>query len=472
VRADVPASIAEAGESLRSRRISSLELTQALLGQAKANQDTVGAFVMFTEEAAVTAAARADDELARGIDRGPLHGIPLGIKDILATADAPTTANSRVLAPEWGRRGDASVVRRLRDAGAVILGKLVLHEFAVGWPDPSTGLRFARNPWDPARTPGGSSSGTGAAVAAGFILGGLGTDTGGSIRAPAAYCGISGLKATFGRVSKAGCVPLSYSLDHIGPMARTARDCAMLLHVIAGFDPLDPCSVSEPVPDYVAGLSGSIGGVRLGIARNEFYDVPELDAEVRATVLDAVNLMSSAGGARLVDVAVPHTQLATIAQRAIMFSEAYTYHLGDLQSRPELYGKYTRQQLQQGALYSAADFVQAQRVRSMIRDEWNEVLAGVDALVLPTTLTAAPAFKGYDPDAMRRMPTFVGIWNLVGLPAASICCGFTSAGLPVGLQIVGKPFDETTVLRIGDAYQRLTDWHTRTPSLEREVQAV
>src|SRR5207248_2111224 len=209
---------------------------------------------------------------------------------IIATNDAPSTANSRVLDPAWGDRADATVVRKLRDAGAIVLGKLGLHEFAIGWPDPSTGFRIPKNPWDLSRTPGGSSSGTGAAIAAGLILGGLGTDTGGSIRGPASHCGISGLKPTFGRVSKEGCVPLGYSLDNIGPMARTVRDCALLLQVLAGFDPLDPCSVREPVPDFLTRLDGSVAGVRIGVNREYFFDGPELNAEVRQAVLAAIDL--------------------------------------------------------------------------------------------------------------------------------------------------------------------------------------
>jgi aspartyl-tRNA(Asn)/glutamyl-tRNA(Gln) amidotransferase subunit A len=466
---DLPRTITEAGEWLRTRRISSLDLTRELLGRASAAQDTVGAFMTLTEDAALEAARRADDEIRRGLDRGPLHGVPLGIKDILATADAPTTANSRVLDPSWGQRQDATVVRKLRGAGAVILGKLVLHEFAIGWPDPATGLRYARNPWDLARSPGGSSSGTGAAIAAGLILGGLGTDTGGSIRGPAAYCGISGLKPTFGRVSNEGCVPLSYSLDHIGPMARTMRDCAVLLQVLAGFDPLDPCTARVAVPDYAADLDGSVRGLRIGLVREHFFDVPELDGEVRQAVLDGVDRLAAAG-ASVVDVTLPHAAIARTAQRAIMLGEAYAYHLPDLQSRPQLYGKYTRQQITQGALYSAADYVQAQRVRSVIKAEVLAGLSVADVLVMPTMLNVAPRFEGYDPDALRRAPTFMAIWNLTGLPAASVCCGFSNAGLPIGMQIVGKPFDEAMVLRVGDAYQQLTDWHTRTPEPARQVQ--
>jgi len=465
----LPLTIAEAAAALRAKRVSSLELTRELLARAHATQDTVAAFETFTEDSAIKAAQKADAERASGEVRGPLHGIPLGIKDILATHDAPTTASSRVLDRSWGQRQDATTVKKLREAGAVLLGKLVLHEFAIGSPDPQTGMRFAMNPWDMTRLPGGSSSGTGAAVAAGLILGGLGTDTGGSIRGPASYCGITGLKPTFGRVSKEGCVPLSYSLDHIGPMARTARDCALLLQAIAGFDPLDPSTVRREVPDYQGALNGSVAGLRIGIPREYFFDSPELDTEVRDAVLKAIDQLTDAG-ATVKDVVLPHAAVARVAQRVIMLGEAYAYHQANLAQQPMNYGKWTRRQLIQGAIYSAGDYVQAQRMRSIVKTEVAEKMVDLDVLVTPTSVSPASIFEGYDPESTRRSPSFMAIWNLTGQPAASVCCGFTNAGLPIGLQIIGKPFDEATVLRAGDAYQQLTNWHTRTPDVSRQVQ--
>jgi aspartyl-tRNA(Asn)/glutamyl-tRNA(Gln) amidotransferase subunit A len=360
-------------------------------------------------------------------------------------------------------------VRKLREAGAVILGKLVLHEFAIGSPDPATGLRFAMNPWSLTRLPGGSSSGTGAAIAAGLILGGLGTDTGGSIRGPAAYCGISGLKPTFGRVSKEGCVPLSYSLDHIGPMARTARDCALLLQAIAGFDPLDPTTVRHDIPNYQGALTGSVAGLRIGVPREYFFDSPELGAETRDAVLKAIDQLAEAG-AHVHDIALPHAAAARIAQRVIMLGEAYAYHQADLAKQPGNYGKYTRRQLMQGAIYSAADYVQAQRMRSIVKAELMETMGNLDVLITPTSVTPPPVFETYDPESTRRSPSFMAMWNVTGQPAASVPCGFTSEGLPVGLQIIGKPFDESTVLRVCDAYQQLTNWHSRTPAIFQQVQ--
>ncbi|HLH74483.1 MAG TPA: amidase [Chloroflexota bacterium] len=304
-----------------------------------------------------------------------------------------------------------------------------------------------------------------------MVLGGLGTDTGGSIRGPSAYCGITGIKPTFGRVSKEGCVPLGYSLDNIGPMTRTVRDCAMMLQIMAGYDPADPCTEPVAVPDMTAEMDGSLANVRIGVPGEYFFTVPELDGEVKAAVLTALDQMKAAG-ATLVDVKIPHAAEARVAQRVTMLSEAYAYHEPTLQRCPELYGKYTRQTIQQGAFFSAADYVQAQRVRALIKAECAEILAHVDVVVVPTMLNVAPTFAGYNPDAMFCTPTFTGIWNLVGLPALSVCCGFSDASLPVAMQIIGKPFAEPIVFKVGDAYQQITDWHTRVPRFAKEVQPV
>ncbi len=466
----LPRNIVEAGQQLRSGQLTCAELTEGLLARAEANQESLGAFVTIAREPALAAARALDAELANGVDRGPLHGIPIGVKDIIATLDAPTTANSRVLDRAWGDGIDAGVMVRLREAGAIMLGKLVLNEYAIGFPDPATGFPIPRNPWDTARFPGGSSSGTGVAVAAGLVLAGLGTDTGGSIRGPSSFCGISGIKQTFGLVSKAGCVPLGYSLDNIGPMAHTVRDCALMLQVMAGYDPHDECSVDLPVKDMLSGLDGSLAGLKLGVPRQYFFDVPELDPEVKATVLEAIREMEAAG-ATVVDVDIPHAALARNAQRVIMFAEAYAYHEPDLQSKPELYGKYTRQQIRQGSMYTAPDFVQANRVRALIKAEALASLvdADVDALITPTMIGTAPTYEGYDFESQLKVPTFMGIWNLTGMPALSVNCGFSSNNLPIGMQIVGKPFDEPTVFKIGDAYQQLTNWHEAVPDAVKEA---
>ncbi len=460
----IPTTIAEAADWLRAGRITSVALTEAMLARAHAAQEALGAFVVITDDTARAAARAADAAFAAGIDRGPLQGVPLGIKDLLATQDAPTTANSRVLDPAWGKRADATVVRKLREAGAVLMGKLVLSEYAIGWPDPETGFPVPRNPWDPARFPGGSSSGTGVAVAAGLTLGGLGSDTGGSVRGPASFCGISGLKVTFGRVSKEGAVPLGYTLDTVGPMTRTARDCALMMDVMAGYDPADPSSADMPVPHYAAALTGTLVGVRVGVPSAYFFDVPELDTEVSAAVRAAIDTMRTAG-AQIVNMDIPYIAEARTAQRVIMIAEAYTYHLPDLRTRPERYGKYTRQTFLQGALYTAADYIGAQRMRSVIRDACLAAMADVDVVITPTAPNIATRYDEYDPDGAATTPSFMGHWNLTGMPAFSVPCGFHSTGMPIGMQIVGRPFADDTVLVVGDAYQQITDWHLRVPDV-------
>jgi aspartyl-tRNA(Asn)/glutamyl-tRNA(Gln) amidotransferase subunit A len=462
---DLPLTIAEAAEWLRSGKITSVALTKALLEKAHATQNTICAFNTITDEAALAAAAQADADFAAGVDKGPLQGIPLAAKDIIATVDAPTTSNSPNMDLAWGEGKDATVITRLREAGAVLMGKLGLHEYATGWPDPATGFRIPKNPWDLERSPGGSSSGTGAAVAAGLILGGLGTDTGGSIRGPASYCGISGLKQTFGRVSKHGCVPLGYSLDHIGPMARTARDCAIMLQVLAGYDPQDATSVDTPVPDMLGLMDGSLKGVRVGVPREFFFTLPSLNAEVKAAVETAIAQLADAG-ATVLDVELPHAHLAWMAGRITSSCEAYAYHLPDFQTQPEKYGKYARRSIMFATLFTGSDYVQAQRFRSLWKAECAAVLGPqVDVLVMPTMTDVAPKFEGYDVGASRVSPGFTPAWNVNGLPAFSIPCGFSSEGLPIGMQVVGQAFAEPMVFKVADAYQQLTDWHLRTPAL-------
>jgi aspartyl-tRNA(Asn)/glutamyl-tRNA(Gln) amidotransferase subunit A len=464
----LPTTIDQAAQWLRSGRITAVVLTEELLARSHATQDTLAAFIEIVDRPAIEAARQADADFAAGIDRGPLQGIPLAVKDIIATRDAPTTANSNVLDRAWGDRDDATVVRKLRAAGAVITGKLGLNEYAIGAPDPATGFRIPKNPWNLEHTPGGSSSGTGAAIAGGLILGGLGTDTGGSIRGPASYCGIGGLKATFGRVSKEGCVPLGYSLDNIGPMARTARDCALLLQVLAGYDPLDPSSADMPVPDYLAALDGSVAGLRIGVPRRYYFDADGLDPAVRDAALAAIDDLVRAG-ASIVDVDIPHAEAGTAARQVISRGEAYAYHEPDLQERPELYGRYTRGMLILGAFFTSGDFVQAQRVRSVVKAETEAALAGVDVMITPTSLDVAPKLTQPRSDGMLTRASFTALGNLVGIPALSIPCGFKD-GLPIGLQIMGKPFDESTVFKVADAYQRMTDWHERAPATAELVE--
>ncbi len=467
---DIPLTIKAAASAMRDGQITSAELTAAMLERIEHLNPRLGAFIAVTGDAAMVAAKQADADLDRGIDRGPLQGIPLGVKDIIATRDAPTTANSHILDPSWGADWDAPVVERLRNVGAVLVGKTVTSEFACGAPDPDNGFPMPRNPWNVEHSAAGSSAGTGIAVAAGLVLGGLGTDTGGSVRAPASVNGHTGLKVTFGRVPKFGCVPLGYSLDSIGPMARTAWDCAALLKVMAGYDPRDPTAADKPVPDYTAALSGNIQGLRIGVPGAHFFDSPELSAEVKAAVLEGLEVLKRAG-AVVRDITIPHADIAKSANNVVMSAEAFAYHHDDLRDRWERYGRYTRTVIARGALFGGADYVQAQRFRSYFKKTVAAAMADVDVLVTPTSTT--PAEKSADMDMTKRLlgVSFTGMWNLIGLPALAVPCGFSASGLPLSMQIVGKPFDEATVLRVGDAYQQAVDWQMRVPPIAQAVTA-
>ncbi len=457
---DLPLTITEAAAALRRGDLTSVELTHTVFERADRLDPALGVYLRRMDASALDEARQADADLANGVDRGPLQGIPLGIKDIIATDNAPTTAQSLILDPTWGDQGDAPVVARLRAAGAVITGKTSTMEFATGLPDADKPFPVPRNPWNTDHWPGGSSSGTGAGVAAGLFLGGLGTDTGGSIRGPSAYCAISGLKPTFGRVPKSGCVPLGFSLDHIGPMARSARDCAAMLQVIAGYDRSDPTCRDVPVGEYLAGLTGSLAGLKIAIERENHTRVEGVLPEAVDAFERAVAVLED-GGAHTIEVVIPRYTEIAFAGRVQSRSEAAAYHMLDLRTRWSDYGIHTRDAVGQGALYSAPDVVQAQRVRQYGKKVIAELMRPFDVLVTLSRGSGAPAVEGLTMESYSRKPSFTSIWNSMGLPALCIPIGFTEDGLPLSLQIIGKPFDEATVLRVGDAFQRVTDWHLK-----------
>lgn len=469
----VPPGIEEAGEALRSGRLTSLELTRELLRRADALDERLGVYQHRLDDRALEEAARADSELASGRDRGPLHGIPLGVKDIIATRGAPTAAGSLVFererSPDWEGSQDAPVVSRLRRAGAVVLGTTSTMEFAIGMPDPRRPFPVARNPWDTSRWAGGSSSGTGAGVAASLMLGGLGSDTGGSIRIPAALCGVSGLKPTYGRVPRSGVVPLAYSLDTVGPIARTARCCAHLLQAIAGPDGDDPASAAEPVPDYLPDGAfpdgaGSLAGLRLGVDRANCLGRPGSDPELAARFEAAVEELSGAG-AEIVGVELPRYEVVRQSGALSLRAEASAYHLPWLRRRWGDYGVHTAKVLAAGLLLSAADYVQAQRVRAWARREVAAILGRVDAVVTPTAGVGAPPLEGLDHLSFGRLPVFAGFWNAVGFPAIAVPMGPGASGLPLSLHVAARPFEEATVVRVADSFQRRTDWHRALPPL-------
>ena len=460
-----PTTIREAAAALRARQVSSVELTRDALDRIARLDERVGAFLLVTGDAAMSMAQQADADFAAGIDRGPLQGIPFALKDILATKDAPTTANSLVLDRAWADGYDAVVSERIRATGAALMGKLVLSEFALGPPDPTKGFPIPRNPWDLERTPGGSSSGTGIAVSTGMILGGLGTDTGGSVRIPAAVNGHSGLKVTYGRVPKWGCVPLGYSLDSIGPMARSAYDCALILQVIAGFDPRDSTAAVAPTDDYIATIEDGVRGMRVGVPTEYFFDHPALDPEMKAATEVVLDVLRDQG-AEIVEVRLPHAAEAKEANTLTMVTEAFAYHRMDMATAKWVdYGTGTRMIIARAAFYTAADYVQAQRFRSYFAKEAAKVMAGVDVLITPSVVEPAQIVANMDMAKRLTAPSYSGPFNLLGYPALAMPSGFTKSGLPLSAQVVGAPFAEATVLRVGHAYQQATAWHLAVPPI-------
>ena len=454
--------ISEAAELLRHQELSPVELTQAFLQRIEATDGELHSFITVLKDQALADARTAEAEILRGEYKGPLHGIPFALKDLYDTAGVRTTSGSRVDIDRVPTE-DATTTARLKAAGAILLGKLAMHEFALGGPDFTTPFAPARNPWNLDHVTGGSSSGSGAAVAAGQCMGALGSCTGGSIRGPASLCGIVGLKATYGRVSRFGVVTLSWSQDHCGPMTWTVEDAAHMLQAIAGYDPKDPTTSSAPVPDYSLALREDIKGLTIGVPRHFFF-APDanVNPEVLAIVDRGLKVLQELG-ANLEEVTIPSLEYVRAANSVIMLSEAYAFHERNLKSRPQDFGEMVRARFRIGGLFSASDYVQAQRCRKLVKREFAEVLQSVDLLAMPTMTQPAPAFEGYDATSTARGPSFTAPFNLTGLPAISVPCGFTASGLPVGMQIAGKPFDEPGVLRAAYTYQQHARWFERRP---------
>jgi aspartyl-tRNA(Asn)/glutamyl-tRNA(Gln) amidotransferase subunit A len=460
-----PVTLSDAACALREGTVTSTALTEAALATADRLDAATGTYMHRLDAYALEAAARADRELAAGLDRGPLHGIPFGVKDILAMAEGPTTAQSLILDRQWGAGKDAPVVARLKAAGAVITGKSSTMEFACGMPDSDKPFPVPRNPWDTATWPGGSSSGTGTGVAAGMFLAGLGTDTAGSIRIPAAFCGVTGLMPTFGRVPKSGCVPLGYSLDHIGPLARSARDCSAVLEVLAGFDASDPDCVDAPFTGPA--LDGDLTGMRIGLVREHHF--PDGSDPAAAPAFDAAAAVLAERGAVVVETTLPYWSEMITADMLTMSCEALAYHRTDLVGRWTDYFRSTRATIALGAMVSGADYVQAQRVRRVAQDAVGRLFRDVDAVACPTVSIGAPTYESMVDDEGRvdvgGLFRFIHTpyWDSLGNPVVALPMGFTAAGLPLSLQLAGPAFGEATVLRAADAFQQSTDWHLRLP---------
>jgi aspartyl-tRNA(Asn)/glutamyl-tRNA(Gln) amidotransferase subunit A len=457
-------SLREASSQIKAKRLSPLELTDSVLGRIEATEHAVSAFAHVTREIAQASAKLAASEIAVGRYRGPLHGIPVSFKDNYDAAGVLATSSSMVRASHVPP-ADAAVVAKLGAAGMVMVGKTFAHEFAYGVTTPTT-----RNPWDATRIPGGSSGGSAAAVASGAGVVSMGTDTGGSVRIPASLCGAVGLKPTFGRVSRRGITPLSWSLDHPGPISRNVEDCAFVMNAIAGFDPLEPTTVRKPVADFVADLERPISGLRIGVPKNYFFE--QVDDEVAVAVTRALGVLESLG-AKLVEVDVPHTDAVMPAVFCILVCEASAYHQQSLRSSADLYGPDIRVLLEAGELMLATDYIKAMRVRTVVQGAWAEMFRDIDVLAAPSTPIVAPEVGTLSvtwsdeltEDVLMALPRLTQAANLTGLPALSLPVGFSSAGLPIGLQLVGRPFDEGTILRAGHAYERESDSDQRLPLL-------
>ncbi|MDT7694290.1 MAG: aspartyl-tRNA(Asn)/glutamyl-tRNA(Gln) amidotransferase subunit, partial [Pseudonocardiales bacterium] len=452
--------LAGAAEKIKAKELSPVELTASVLARIDAVEDKITAFATLTPDLATKAAERAEAEIAAGNYRGPLHGIPVGIKDLYETAGVATTSSSKVRA-DYIPTQDSAVVEKLFAAGSVMVGKTHTHEFAFGAVTPTT-----RNPWDLDRMPGGSSGGSGAAVAAGECFLGMGSDTGGSIRIPASVCGTVGLKPTYGRVSRRGVASLSWSLDHVGPLTRTVADAALVMNAIAGYDRADPASVDVPVPDFTATLD--VAGLTIGVPTN--YYTERLDPEVAAAVSAAIAVLVEQG-ARTREIEIPLPQYVLPTEWAIMLPEASAYHQEMLRDKADLYTEDVRLFLEVGELVLATDYIKALRARTLIQQRWRDMFADIDVLIAPTLTT--PALSVHDPkvtwpdgsieSATDSYVRFSAPANVTGLPSLSVPCGFTGLGLPVGMQIIGKPFAEPLLLSVGQAYESATNWAKLAP---------
>ena len=463
-------SMGELARLVATKAVTPVEVVQAHLDRIGALDGTIKSYITVMVDSARAAARAAEARVNARETLGPLHGVPIGLKDLYCTKGVKTTGGSRILG-NWMPTEDATVVTRLADAGGIMLGKLNMHEFAYGPEGLNAHYGTPWNPWDRTthRVCGGSSSGSGAAVAAGLCAGALGSDTGGSIRIPSSLCGLTGLKPTYGRVSRAGALPLAWSLDHVGPMCRSAADCALMLGAMAGYDPRDPSTSVLPVPDYAAALTGQVTGLRIGLLGRFFLE--SAGAPQRQATEQAVKTLEGLG-ASVREITLEQMKHAAAASAAVISAESYAYHEPWLRTRAAEYGPDVRERLLVGAFVSGSEYLKGQRVRRLIRDEVDRVLGDVDVLIAPTLPIAAVPVGAREVDIDGKpqpvRPSLVRYtrpFNVSGHPVASVPCGFTVDGLPIGMQVIGRTFDEATVLRLADAYQRVTDWHTRRPPL-------
>ena len=454
--------LAEAARLISTRKLSPVEYTASLLARIEALEPQLNAFITRTPDVATAAARTAEAEIMRGNLRGPLHGIPFALKDIYDTAGILTSGHSHTCIDRIPDK-DATTVVRLKAAGAVLTGKLATHEFAHGGPSFDLPWPPARNPWNTAHFTGGSSSGSGAALAARLVPASLGSDTGGSIRGPASLCGVAGLKPTYGLVSRAGVLPNSYSYDHCGPMARTSQDCALLLNAIAGHDPADPASSPRPVEDLAKGINGGIKGLRIGIIRHFWAKDVHIDAQASAAIEQAVEVLRGLG-ALTEDVSMRPLQAYSDVKIVMAETELFSLHLPELVARPGAFGQDFRVRSLAACLFTSEDYVQASRERRAMIEEMQPLYRRYD-LLLTANGSPAPRLDTHDPLAFWKRPNFTSPFNCTGGPALALLCGFSKNGLPLSLQIAGRPHEDSLVLRAGHAYETATGFFKRMPDL-------
>ena len=456
-------SATEIAQAYAAKTLSPVELVNALLARIEVLEPKLNAFIRLDAQAALQAAHQAESEIAAGRSRGPLHGVPIGIKDIIDVVGLPTTAHSKILVDNIAR-ADAAVIQKLRQAGAIVMGKMSTHEFAIGGPSFDLPFPPARNPWNRDYHPGGSSSGSGAGLAAGLFPLALGTDTGGSIRNPASACGIVGLKPTYGLVSRRGVFPLSFTLDHVGPMTRTVADNALLLDVIAGHDPADPGSAASSARGFGALLGRGVRDLRIGFVRHFHERDMPAHPEVAAALEDVARVLQ-AEGAQVRTVTLPALTEFSGINRVILCSEAWSIHQKWLRERPGDYGKLARRRLLPGAFMTAGDYVGAQRRRTELIAAVEDRLRDYDVLLCASAMD--PSSRMDDPaETARTYPRQArSPFNVTGHPALAMMSGLSHAGLPMSVQFVGRYFDDATVLRVAAAYEKATGWHKKRPPI-------
>ena len=454
---------------IHAKEVSPVEVVEAHLERIQRLEPTLNSFITLLPEQAMAAARQAEGEIAAGRSRGPLHGVPLGLKDLYYTQGVKTTSGSRIF-DDFIPAYDSTVMERFRQAGAILLGKLNMHQFAYGPTGENPDYGHMHNPWDPEMITGGSSGGSGSAAAVGECTITMGSDTGGSIRIPSALCGVAGLKPTYGLLSRHGLFPLSWCLDHAGPMVRSVEDCALVLNATAGYDSNDPASAEVGPHDYAAALGGDINGLRIGVPK-EYFQVP-IDSEVEQAVRQAIDLLEKLG-ATVTEVSWPMYHHAQAISSTIVMAEAAAIHRKLLAEKAEQYAPPVRLRIEAGLFVSGADYLRAQQARTLFNRQSRELLQQVDLLAGPTmVITAHKIGAGkvkvgdVTMGSTAALTQYTRPFNINGFPAITVPCGFSHQGLPIGLQLAGRPFDEVTVLRAAHAYEQATDWHKKRPPLE------